>query len=243
MKKVSLHWSEGPSESLALVLLAAGLFAPLWWCQADPIPLVGLWGSQVGMELKHVVSHLLFQESPKISQHWREAKPKGNLTYHQYVPPEPRQGSRADPQAKGSAEGPPGPPLCEEKKSQQPPSRYDLCSYPPGSSSPQHPPPSNQVQGQGNQSLVPFSPRTQESRSPAPLPSVSRSPALRPESEPPAPPLPCTGASLLGSLPQAPSILGPYFPASSGVSVFKDPTTPFLCALPLTSASPPHHYR
>lgn len=198
-----------PSESLALVLLAAGLFAPFWWCQADPILLMGLWVREVGMELKHVISHLLFQELPKISQHWREAKPKGNLTYHQYIPPEPRKGSRVDPQAKGSAEGPPGPPPFEETKSQPPPSRYDLRSYPPGGSSSQHPPPLNQVQGQGNPPLLPFSPRSQGFRSPTALPSVSRSPGLRPESEPPAPPLPCTGASLLGPLPQRPRILGP----------------------------------
>ncbi|XP_015977921.1 MEF2-activating motif and SAP domain-containing transcriptional regulator isoform X2 [Rousettus aegyptiacus] len=37
------------------------------------------------------------------------------------MPPEPRQGSRADPQAKGSALGPPGPLLWEETDSQQPP--------------------------------------------------------------------------------------------------------------------------
>ncbi|XP_053515766.1 MEF2-activating motif and SAP domain-containing transcriptional regulator isoform X2 [Artibeus jamaicensis] len=73
----------------------------------------------------------LKKESPKISQHWREAKPKGNLTYHQYIPPEPRQGSRADPQAKGLAEGPPGPPLCEETKSQKPPSRMKPTPLPP----------------------------------------------------------------------------------------------------------------
>ncbi|XP_054444500.1 MEF2-activating motif and SAP domain-containing transcriptional regulator [Pteronotus mesoamericanus] len=85
----------------------------------------------------------LKKESSKISQHWREAKPKGNLTYHQYRPPEPRQRSRADPQAKGSAEGPPGPPLCEEMKSQQPPSRMKPTPFPPslpGVSNPSPPP-------------------------------------------------------------------------------------------------------
>ncbi|XP_070079246.1 MEF2-activating motif and SAP domain-containing transcriptional regulator isoform X8 [Equus caballus] len=40
----------------------------------------------------------LKKESPKISQQWREPKPEGNLTHHQYMPPEPRQGSRTDPQ-------------------------------------------------------------------------------------------------------------------------------------------------
>ncbi|XP_066227993.1 MEF2-activating motif and SAP domain-containing transcriptional regulator isoform X2 [Saccopteryx leptura] len=71
------------------------------------------------------------EESPKISQHWREAKPKRNLTYDQYTPPEPRQGSRADPQAKGSAMGPPGPPLWEETNSQQPPLRMKPTLLPP----------------------------------------------------------------------------------------------------------------
>lgn len=83
-----------------------------------------LWGRRGGTELKHVTSHLLLQESPKISQHWREPKPKGNLTYHQYMPPGPRQGSRVDPQAKMLALGPPGPPLWEGTNSQRPPPRY-----------------------------------------------------------------------------------------------------------------------
>ncbi|XP_066121385.1 MEF2-activating motif and SAP domain-containing transcriptional regulator isoform X5 [Saccopteryx bilineata] len=71
------------------------------------------------------------EESPKISQHWREVKPKRNLTYDQYTPPEPRQGSRADPQAKGSAMDPPGPPLWEETNSQQPPLRMKPTLLPP----------------------------------------------------------------------------------------------------------------
>ncbi|XP_024422172.1 MEF2-activating motif and SAP domain-containing transcriptional regulator isoform X3 [Desmodus rotundus] len=85
----------------------------------------------------------LKKELPKISQHWREAKPKGNLTYHQYIPPEPRKGSRVDPQAKGSAEGPPGPPPFEETKSQPPPSRMKPTLLPPslpGVSHPSSPP-------------------------------------------------------------------------------------------------------
>ncbi|XP_036131279.1 MEF2-activating motif and SAP domain-containing transcriptional regulator isoform X2 [Molossus molossus] len=85
----------------------------------------------------------LKKESPKISQHWREAKPKGSLTYHQYMPPEPRQESRADPQAKGSAIGPPGPPLREETNSQQPPARMKPTPLPaslPGVSNPVPPP-------------------------------------------------------------------------------------------------------
>ncbi|XP_019513813.1 PREDICTED: MEF2-activating motif and SAP domain-containing transcriptional regulator isoform X3 [Hipposideros armiger] len=81
--------------------------------------------------------------SPKISSHWRESKPKGNLTYHQYMPPEPRQGSRTDLQAKGSALGPPGPPLWEETNSQQPPPRMKPTPLPPslpGVPSPSPPP-------------------------------------------------------------------------------------------------------
>ncbi|XP_026935896.1 MEF2-activating motif and SAP domain-containing transcriptional regulator isoform X4 [Sagmatias obliquidens] len=74
-------------------------------------------------EPKHYPWRSLKKESSKISQHWREPKPKKNLTYHQYMPPEPRQGSRADPQAEGSALGPPGPPPWEWTNSQQPPPR------------------------------------------------------------------------------------------------------------------------
>ncbi|XP_044933005.1 MEF2-activating motif and SAP domain-containing transcriptional regulator isoform X3 [Mustela putorius furo] len=87
------------------------------------------------------------KESPKISQHWREPKPKGNLTYHQYMPPGRRQGSRVNPQAKGLALGPLGPPLWEGTKSQQPPPRTTarmkptaLTPSPPGVPSPLPPP-------------------------------------------------------------------------------------------------------
>ncbi|XP_055408578.1 MEF2-activating motif and SAP domain-containing transcriptional regulator isoform X2 [Bubalus kerabau] len=81
----------------------------------------------------------LKKESPKTSQHWREPKPKGNLTYHQYIPPEPRQGYRADPQVEGSPLDPPGPPLWEGTTSQQPPPRMKptpLTPSPPGVPSP-----------------------------------------------------------------------------------------------------------
>ncbi|XP_052512372.1 MEF2-activating motif and SAP domain-containing transcriptional regulator isoform X1 [Budorcas taxicolor] len=81
----------------------------------------------------------LKKESPKTSQHWREPKPKGNLTYHQYIPPEPRQGCRADPQVEGSPLDPPGPPLWEGTNSQQPPPRMKptpLTPSPPGVPSP-----------------------------------------------------------------------------------------------------------
>ncbi|XP_072822806.1 MEF2-activating motif and SAP domain-containing transcriptional regulator isoform X4 [Vicugna pacos] len=85
----------------------------------------------------------LKKDSPKISRHWREPKPKGNLTYHQYMPPEPKQGSRADPQAERSVLSPPGPPLWEETNSQQPLSRMkptSLTPSPPGVPSPSPPP-------------------------------------------------------------------------------------------------------
>nr|XP_005589861.2 MEF2-activating motif and SAP domain-containing transcriptional regulator isoform X13 [Macaca fascicularis]XP_005589862.2 MEF2-activating motif and SAP domain-containing transcriptional regulator isoform X13 [Macaca fascicularis]XP_015296874.2 MEF2-activating motif and SAP domain-containing transcriptional regulator isoform X13 [Macaca fascicularis] len=59
------------------------------------------------------------------------------------MPPEPRQGSRADPQAEGSALGPPGPPLWEGTESQQPHPRMKPCVLtpcPPGVPSPSPPP-------------------------------------------------------------------------------------------------------
>ncbi|XP_032126863.1 MEF2-activating motif and SAP domain-containing transcriptional regulator isoform X4 [Sapajus apella] len=83
------------------------------------------------------------KESPKTSQRWRESKPRGNLTYHQYMPPEPRQGARAGPQAEGSALGPPGPPLWEGTDSQQPHPRMKptpLIPRPPGVPRPSPPP-------------------------------------------------------------------------------------------------------
>ncbi|XP_020013671.1 MEF2-activating motif and SAP domain-containing transcriptional regulator isoform X2 [Castor canadensis] len=85
----------------------------------------------------------LKKESPKISPRWREPKARGNLTYHQYMPPEPRQGPRADPHAEGSTLGPPGPPLWEETKPQQLHPRKKptpLTPSPPGVSSPSPPP-------------------------------------------------------------------------------------------------------
>ncbi|XP_029780963.1 MEF2-activating motif and SAP domain-containing transcriptional regulator [Suricata suricatta] len=79
------------------------------------------------------------KESPKISQHWGEPKPKGNLTYHQYMPPGPRQESRVNPQAKMLALHPPGPPRWEGTNSQRPPPRMKpipLTPSPPGAPSP-----------------------------------------------------------------------------------------------------------
>nr|XP_014707718.2 MEF2-activating motif and SAP domain-containing transcriptional regulator isoform X6 [Equus asinus] len=85
----------------------------------------------------------LKKESPKISQQWREPKPEGNLTHHQYMPPEPRQGSRTDPQTERSALGPPGSPLWEGTNSLQPPPRMKptpVTASPPGIPSPSPPP-------------------------------------------------------------------------------------------------------
>uniref|UniRef100_A0A8C3X3P3 MEF2-activating motif and SAP domain-containing transcriptional regulator n=1 Tax=Catagonus wagneri TaxID=51154 RepID=A0A8C3X3P3_9CETA len=59
------------------------------------------------------------------------------------MPPEPRQGARADPQAEGSALGPPGPPLWAGTNAQQPPPRMKptpFTSSPPGIPSPSPPP-------------------------------------------------------------------------------------------------------
>lgn len=129
------------------------------------------------MEQKRSTSYLLFQESPKISQHWREPKPKKNLTYHQYMPPEPRQGSRADPQAEGSALGPPGPPPWEWTNSQQPPPRYDPCFCSLGSSGPQLPPPPGRKSPNPRPLFLQFpeiltsSPRARATSSPPPPPA------------------------------------------------------------------------
>uniref|UniRef100_A0A8C9P8S6 MEF2 activating motif and SAP domain containing transcriptional regulator n=1 Tax=Spermophilus dauricus TaxID=99837 RepID=A0A8C9P8S6_SPEDA len=72
-----------------------------------------------------------------------ESKPRGNLTYHQYMPPEPRQGSRADPQVERSALGPQEPPLWEGTNSQQLHPRMKptpLTPFQPGVPSPSPPP-------------------------------------------------------------------------------------------------------
>ncbi|XP_045712220.1 MEF2-activating motif and SAP domain-containing transcriptional regulator [Phyllostomus hastatus] len=118
------------SDSDPWISASAPALAPTAASPSGPAPLCSSLGV-LHPESQRCPWKSLKKESPKISQHWREAKPKGNLTYHQYIPPEPRQGSRADPQAKGSAEGPPGPPLCEEMKSQQPPSRMKPTPLPP----------------------------------------------------------------------------------------------------------------
>ncbi|XP_059521929.1 MEF2-activating motif and SAP domain-containing transcriptional regulator isoform X2 [Myotis daubentonii] len=81
--------------------------------------------------------------TPKTSQRWGEAEPQGSLTYHQYLPPEPGQGSRADPEAPGPAGVTPGPLPWAETSAQQPPPRMKASSLPagsPGVSSPAPPP-------------------------------------------------------------------------------------------------------
>ncbi|XP_045148758.1 MEF2-activating motif and SAP domain-containing transcriptional regulator [Echinops telfairi] len=84
---------------------------------------------------------------PKIFPHWQEPKPNGHLTYHQYMPPEPRQGSRGDPQTDGTAPGPPGPPLWDGTNAQPPYPRAvarmkptPQTPSPPGAPSPSPPP-------------------------------------------------------------------------------------------------------
>ncbi|EHH59754.1 hypothetical protein EGM_09943, partial [Macaca fascicularis] len=120
------------------------------------------------------------KESPKISQRWRESKPRGNLTYHQYMPPEPRQGSRADPQAEGSALGPPGPPLWEGTESQQPHPRMKPCVLtpcPPGVPSPSPPPHKLELQTLKLEELTRERPKPRREDTPAGAPW----PRLRPK--------------------------------------------------------------
>ncbi|XP_053067048.1 MEF2-activating motif and SAP domain-containing transcriptional regulator isoform X4 [Acinonyx jubatus] len=134
------------------------------------------------------------KESPKISQHWREPKPKGNLTYHQYMPLGPRQGSRVDPQAKMLALGPPGPPLWEGTNSQRPPPRMKpipLTPSPPGVPSASPSPHKLELQTLKLEELTlksgrgchpPLLPRAAETQPTAPAPA--RAPALTPASAP-----------------------------------------------------------
>ncbi|XP_017656586.1 MEF2-activating motif and SAP domain-containing transcriptional regulator isoform X2 [Nannospalax galili] len=122
-------------------------------CDSDP------WISASGPALPSVPASFLFspgilppkpaycpwrspkKESPKSSQYWREPKSRGNLTYHLYMPPEQRQGPRADPQTEGSALGPLEPPLWDGKNSQQ---HLRMKPSPPGVSSPS--PPSHKLE-------------------------------------------------------------------------------------------------
>ncbi|KAM5236806.1 MEF2-activating motif and SAP domain-containing transcriptional regulator [Ctenodactylus gundi] len=83
------------------------------------------------------------KDCPEVSQRWTEPKSRGNLTYHHYMPPEPRPESRARPQTEGSAVHPGGPPLLEGTNTQQPLSRMKpspRAPSPPGVPSPLSPP-------------------------------------------------------------------------------------------------------
>nr|XP_014979970.1 MEF2-activating motif and SAP domain-containing transcriptional regulator isoform X6 [Macaca mulatta] len=172
------------------VLLPEPEYCPPWRSPKKPR------GSKVGAALKPSTSYLLFQESPKISQRWRESKPRGNLTYHQYMPPEPRQGSRADPQAEGSALGPPGPPLWEGTDSQQPHPRMKPCVLtpcPPGVPSPSPPPHKLELQTLKLEELTvkpsaashrPPLPRAVDTPGTAPAPTTTSAPAAAPALNP-----------------------------------------------------------
>nr|XP_011734491.1 MEF2-activating motif and SAP domain-containing transcriptional regulator isoform X7 [Macaca nemestrina] len=169
------------------VLLPEPEYCPPWRSPKKPR------GSKVGAALKPSTPYLLFQESPKISQRWRESKPRGNLTYHQYMPPEPRQGSRADPQAEGSALGPPGPPLWEGTDSQQAHPRMKPCVLtpcPPGVPSPSPPPHKLELQTLKLEELT-VKPSAASHRPPlpravdtAPAPTTTSAPAAAPALNP-----------------------------------------------------------
>ncbi|XP_051696767.2 MEF2-activating motif and SAP domain-containing transcriptional regulator [Oryctolagus cuniculus] len=81
--------------------------------------------------------------SPGVSEGCSEPQPRGSLTCDQHMPPEPRQGARADPQAQRPALRPPGPPLWEGTSSQPPHPRMKpapLPPSPPGVPNPSPPP-------------------------------------------------------------------------------------------------------
>ncbi|XP_040108290.1 MEF2-activating motif and SAP domain-containing transcriptional regulator isoform X2 [Oryx dammah] len=115
-------WISAPDPALALAPASALGPAPFLFNPEVLLP-----------EPKACPWRSLKKESPKTSQHWREPKPKGNLTYHQYIPPEPRQGCRADSQVEGSPLDPPGPPLWEGTTSQPPPPRMKPTPLTPSS--------------------------------------------------------------------------------------------------------------
>nr|XP_044615472.1 MEF2-activating motif and SAP domain-containing transcriptional regulator isoform X4 [Equus asinus] len=128
----------------------------------------------------------LKKESPKISQQWREPKPEGNLTHHQYMPPEPRQGSRTDPQTERSALGPPGSPLWEGTNSLQPPPRMKptpVTASPPGIPSPSPPPHKMELQTLKLEELTSFLSRFPKVQSR--LPPTPRSPPSTASPRPP----------------------------------------------------------
>ncbi|XP_044933007.1 MEF2-activating motif and SAP domain-containing transcriptional regulator isoform X5 [Mustela putorius furo] len=161
------------------------------------------------------------KESPKISQHWREPKPKGNLTYHQYMPPGRRQGSRVNPQAKGLALGPLGPPLWEGTKSQQPPPRTTarmkptaLTPSPPGVPSPLPPPHKLELQTlkleeltlkpSANSHAQPPA-RAPETPATAAGPTAAPAPASTPASAPAPAPAPLRAAAAAAAAAAAPA--------------------------------------
>ncbi|XP_022379857.1 MEF2-activating motif and SAP domain-containing transcriptional regulator isoform X3 [Enhydra lutris kenyoni] len=114
------------------------------------------------------------------------------------MPPGRRQGSRVNPQAKGLALGPLGPPLWEGTKSQQPPPRMKptaLTPSPPGVPSPLPPPHKLELQTlkleeltlkpSANSHAPPparatETPATAEGPTPAPAPASARAPAPAP---------------------------------------------------------------
>ncbi|XP_065755265.1 MEF2-activating motif and SAP domain-containing transcriptional regulator isoform X4 [Phocoena phocoena] len=123
------------------------------------------------------------------------------------MPPEPRQGSRADPQAEGSALSPPGPPAWEWTNSQQPPPRMKLSPLtpsPPGVPSPSPSPHKLELQTLKLEELTLKTSRTSHSlpapraaetlvTAPAPAPAPAASTAQAPA---PAPvPIPSAAAS------------------------------------------------
>uniref|UniRef100_A0A8D1A7W4 MEF2 activating motif and SAP domain containing transcriptional regulator n=1 Tax=Sus scrofa TaxID=9823 RepID=A0A8D1A7W4_PIG len=103
------------------------------------------------------------------------------------MPPEPRQGTRADPQAEGSALGPPGPPLWEGTHSQQPPPRMKptpFTSSPPGVSGPSPPSHKLELQTLKLEELT-FKP-SPTPHSPPPPPHAAETVMMAPAPAPPA---------------------------------------------------------
>ncbi|XP_048646548.1 MEF2-activating motif and SAP domain-containing transcriptional regulator isoform X2 [Marmota marmota marmota] len=159
------------------------------------------------------------KESSKTSQRWSESKPRGNLTYHQYMPPEPRQGSRADPQVERSALGPQGPPLWEGTNSQQLHPRYDPHFSSLGTQKfTSHHPASNPLLMTGS-SPEPLLPQDPTLQLPVLLLSDSHPQFLLSHEQKSSP---------MVLLPQRPRILGCHFPTFSRAPVYEDLNMPFL---------------
>ncbi|KAM9631959.1 MEF2-activating motif and SAP domain-containing transcriptional regulator isoform 4-T4 [Trichechus inunguis] len=106
------------------------------------------------------------------------------------MPPEPRQGSRGDPQAEGTALGPPGPPLWEGTNSQQPHPRMKSTPSPSGAPSPSPPPHKLELQTLKLEELTLKSGAASDDRPPLPRASdtlvaaSAPAPALTPSSAP-----------------------------------------------------------